>query len=60
MKKIRTIRQAVTEIKEADPNSAISEHALRRIVNAGKIPHIREGNKFLIDLDKVYEYYETY
>ena len=59
MTKVRTIRKAIAEIKENDPNTAISEHGLRILINNNVIPSIREGNRFLVDLDSIYEYYKV-
>lgn len=55
MARIRTIPQALKEIKEADPGTAITYNSLRRWVNSGTIPHVKAGNTALIDLDLVFE-----
>lgn len=57
MERIRTIQAAVNEIKAADPGSAISYHAIRAAILAGKIPASRTGAKYLVDLDQVLEYF---
>lgn len=54
--KMRTIRQAIKEIRESDPQTAFSEKALRRLVNTGTIAHVDIGQKYLIDLNSVNEY----
>lgn len=57
MKKVRTIKEAITEIKELDPHSAITEYAIRTLVNNGEISHIRRGRKILIDFDELQNYF---
>lgn len=49
--KMRTISQAYKAIKEADPNTAFTMRALRRMVNNNEIPTVSIGNKKLINLD---------
>ncbi len=51
MKKIRSIRQAFLEIKEKDPNSAITVYAIRNWIASGQLPCIKSGRRILIDMD---------
>ena len=52
MPKMMTIRQiAATGI--------LSEHAIRMLVKAGKIPHLTVGKKVLINLDTVLKMLES-
>jgi len=51
MPRIRTIRTALDEIKRTDPETALTETAVRRLVLSKKLPSTRAGNKYLIDLD---------
>ncbi|HIU57789.1 MAG TPA: excisionase family DNA-binding protein [Candidatus Ornithomonoglobus merdipullorum] len=53
---MRGIRQAVLEIKAADPHTALTERAVRRMVAEGTIPAVRVGRKQLINLDVLYAY----
>ena len=54
---MRTIAQAMDDIKERDPNTALTLYALKRAVLSGKIPHIPVGkNKKLIDVNTVFDY----
>ena len=53
---MRTIKQAIAELKEKDSNTAFTESALRRAVSSGDIPHIKAGNKVLVNLDTVESY----
>lgn len=56
MPRMRTIKEAIRYIKETDPDTALTEHALRGMVNTGQIPHVPAGRKFLLDLDSLDEY----
>lgn len=51
MARWRKIRDGYAEIKAADPNTALSESAIRRMVLRGDIPSYRIGTHYLIDLD---------
>ena len=53
--RMRSIKQAITEIKAVDPDSALTEKALRRLVNIGVIPYIAIGTKKLININLVYQ-----
>ena len=54
--KVRTITQAAKWVKEIDPESALTQTAIRRLVISGEIPSRRAGNKYLLDLDILSEY----
>ena len=54
--RMRTIKQAIAELKAADNSTAFTESALRRAITSGDIPHIRAGNKILVNLDTVESY----
>lgn len=51
MARWRKIREAYAEIKSADPNTALTESAIRRMVQRGDIPSYRIGTHYLINLD---------
>lgn len=53
---IRGIKPGIEEIKAEDPNSCLTEYAVRQMVANGEISHIRRGRKILIDLDELKEY----
>ena len=48
--RMRTVKEAMDTIKEADPHTALSEHAIRRLIKAGHIPVVTSGRRFLINL----------
>ncbi len=54
--RMRTIKQAISELKAKDSQTAFTETALRRAILSGQIPHIRAGNKILVNLDIVENY----
>ena len=54
--KIRMIKTGVEDIVREDPNSSLTEYAVRQMVINGEISHIRRGRKILIDLDELKEY----
>ena len=54
--KARKINTSLEEIKAEDPNTCLTEYAIRQIVKNGEISHIRRGRKILIDLDELKEY----
>lgn len=54
--RMRTIKEAIKEIKQEDPHSCITEHALRRFILDGTVPSVRAGGKYLINIDKLNEY----
>lgn len=57
--RMRTIPQAYEEIKSADPNTAITLLALRRMVKDGTIPSVHVASKQLVNLDAILEYWTT-
>lgn len=54
--KARKIKSSLEEIKAEDPNTCLTEYAIRQMVINGEISHIRRGRKILIDLDELKEY----
>lgn len=54
--KARKIKNSLEEIKAEDPNTCLTEYAIRQMVANGEISHIRRGRKILIDLDELKEY----
>lgn len=45
---MRGIKQAIEEIRQTDPNTALTEKALRRLISTHEIPSVRIGAKYLI------------
>lgn len=56
--RMRTAEGALTIIKEADPESAVSLRCIRRLINTGAVPHVAVGCKKLVNVDKLLGYFE--
>jgi hypothetical protein len=56
MARIRTLSEAYNCIKEMDPETAITQNALRRMVVSGNVPCVKAGKKYLLDMDVLLEY----
>ena len=54
--RMRTLDECYKELKEIDPNTAITKHFLRQLAIQNKVPCVMAGRKRLINLDKVIEY----
>ena len=57
MQRIRTIRQAAAEIRKTDPETAVTEYAIRQLVKSGQIPAVMSGNKALLNMDDVIKHF---
>lgn len=53
MCKIRTLTQAINELKEKDKNCCLTLSALRRMIRNNEIPYFKSGVKYLVDLDSL-------
>jgi len=51
--RIRTISQAADMILAADPDTAISEYAIRKLANKIKIRSLVSGSKIMVDYDSL-------
>lgn len=49
--RIRTIKQAIRELKEDDPNCSLTLYSLTKLVKDGTIPSIHKDRFYLVDLD---------
>ena len=49
--KMRTIKEIIKIMKEADPETAMSERAIRSLATSGELPCVRVGSKILISLE---------
>lgn len=54
--RMRIATDVLAEIKALDPDTRITLHYIRGIINQGKVPVRKAGTKKLVDLDKVLEY----
>ena len=53
---MRTITEAIQEVKKADPQTAFTQTALRRMIKTGELPSFRAGSKYLVNLDILFDY----
>lgn len=54
--RMRTIKEAVAELKAIDEHTAITEYHIRQLALSGVLPRIKAGKKLLINLDLLIEY----
>lgn len=59
MSKMRTIKETAKYIKEKDPDTAITEYAIRKMVANKQIKSIRTGKKYLINIEEVERFFEN-
>lgn len=57
--KMRTAPGVLAEIRAVDPNTDVSLHMIRRIINSGKVPVVNAGNRKLVNVDAVLAYLEA-
>lgn len=51
MGRIRTISNAIKELKKDDPNCDLTYSALRKMVLKNQVPYAMSGTKYLVDVD---------
>ena len=56
--KLRAPRAAAAWFKERDPDTAVSEAYIRRLIIDGEIPCVRNGCKQLVDCEQVEKYFK--
>ncbi len=54
--RIRTIREAIALLKQADNQTAVTYHFIRKLCDSGCIKSIRTGKKILINYDELLAY----
>ena len=58
LRRMRTIRQALAEIKEIDPNTGLNYNYVNKLCEENKIHNITVGQKKrLLDLDELLNYF---
>jgi len=55
--RMRTIKEAYAELKAKDPKTSLSEYALRRMIKTGQIPSVYTGNRYLVNMALVENYF---
>lgn len=58
MDKVRTIKGAIRDIKNQDPESPLTVSVLRRWILSGELPVIKTGNKYLINMEVLARFLE--
>ena len=53
---MRSLAEAMKTILEIDPQTSLTPTALRRLVRSEAIPSIKIGQKYLIDINAIWEY----
>ena len=59
MIRMRTISETFKHIKEADPDTKLTYWAFRNMVITGRIPSNFAGRKYLINIDRLEEYFSN-
>lgn len=54
--RMRTVSDAVKELKVLDENTAVTEYYVRSLAVTGTIPRVKSGKKYLINLDSLIEH----
>lgn len=54
--RMRTIKEAIQELRAIDSHTAITEYHIRQLALSGVIPRVQAGRKVLINLDTLIEY----
>lgn len=55
--RMRTAAGAIREIREMDPNTEITESAIRRAIKRGEIKSVPNGVRRLANLDDILAYF---
>ena len=56
MIRVRTIKEAAACFREQDPNTCLTETAIRTLLRTGKVPCSRVGRKYLVTLEALEAY----
>jgi len=57
--RMRTIKDTIVLIREQDPNTAITYNCIKNLCIDNKIKYIKTGNKYLVNLESVFNYFNT-
>lgn len=56
MIRTRTIREAAEYFKSVDPQTSLTEYAIRTLLRTGKVPCVRIGKKYLVTIEALEAY----
>ena len=54
--RMRTIRDALTTIKELDPDSAVTYNFIKQLCETDKITNVRLNKKYLLNIDELLKF----
>lgn len=52
----RTIREAAAYFRECDPQTCLTETAIRTLLRTGSVPSVRVGKKYLVTVEALEAY----
>lgn len=55
--RMRTIKKCVEHFRNEDPETSVNEYQIRQIVKNNSFLAVMSGKKYLVDLDKLIEYF---
>ena len=56
MQTLRTAKAAAEIIRERDPNTTMTEYAIRTLMDSGQLPYIQIGRKRVISIEAIEKY----
>lgn len=56
MIRTRTIREAAVYFRASDPDTSLTETAIRTLLRTGAVPCARVGKKYLVSIEALEEY----
>ena len=56
MVRARTIREAAVFFREKDPQTCLTETAIRTLLRTGTVPSVRVGKKYLVTVEALEAY----
>jgi hypothetical protein len=56
----RTIKEAAAHFKSVDPQTALTEYAIRTLLRTRKVPCVRVGKKYLVPMKSIEEFLEEH
>lgn len=56
MVRTRTIKEAAAYFREGDPQTCLTETAIRTLLRSGTVPSVKVGKKYLVSLEALESY----
>jgi hypothetical protein len=56
MVRTRTIKEAAVYFRETDPQTSLTETAIRTLLRTGAVPSVRVGKKYLVAVEALESY----